>query len=104
MTASPFFLRRIILRRRKLCQRVGIIHLGQLISVGNPLELRRKLGLFTVETLVNNKDTRYQYFPNRVAASSYVQGLPHDVKTIIIRESNLEDVFVELTGQKVGGD
>ena len=87
-----------------LCQRVGIIHLGRLISIGNPLALRQKLGLVTVETLVNNKDTRYQYFPDRVAASSYIQDLPHDVKTIIIRESNLEDVFVELTGQKVGDD
>jgi ABC-2 type transport system ATP-binding protein len=87
-----------------LCQRVGIIHLGHLISIGNPLELRQKLGLVTVETLVNNKNTRYQYFPNRATASSYVQALPHDVKTIIIRESNLEDVFVELTGQKVGDD
>jgi ABC-2 type transport system ATP-binding protein len=87
-----------------LCQRVGIIHLGHLINIGNPLELRQRLGLVTVETLVNNKDTRYQYFPNRAAASSYVQSLPPDVKTIIMRESNLEDVFVELTGQKVGDD
>jgi ABC-2 type transport system ATP-binding protein len=87
-----------------LCQRVGIIHLGHLINIGNPLELRQRLGLVTVETLVNNKDTRYQYFPNRAVAASYVQSLPPDVKTIIIRESNLEDVFVELTGQKVGDD
>ncbi|MBM4400942.1 MAG: ABC transporter ATP-binding protein, partial [Crenarchaeota archaeon] len=41
---------------------------------------------------------------DRAAATSYVQNLPPDVKTIIIRESNLEDVFVELTGRKVGAD
>jgi ABC-2 type transport system ATP-binding protein len=87
-----------------LCQRVGIIHMGRLIALGKPLELRQKLGLVTVELLVNNKETRYQYFADRAAATSYVQNLPPDVKTIIIRESNLEDVFVEETGRKVGDD
>ena len=87
-----------------LCQRVGIIHKGRLIALGGPLELRQRLGVVTVETLSNNKDTHYQYFPNRAAAKSYVQNLPPNVKTIIVRESNLEDVFVELTGRKVGDD
>jgi len=85
-----------------LCQRVGIIHKGRLIALGEPLELRQRLGLVTVETLSNNKDTHYRYFPDRAAAKSFVQNLPPNVKTIIVRESNLEDVFVELTGQKVG--
>jgi ABC-2 type transport system ATP-binding protein len=84
-----------------LCQRVGIIHQGRLIALGKPLELRKKMGLIAVETLVNNKETRYQYFADRVEAKNYVQNLPPDVKTIIIRESNLEDVFVEETGQRV---
>lgn len=87
-----------------LCQRVGIIHQGRLIALGKPLELRQKLGLFTVETLANNTNTQYHYFPDRAAARNYVQNLPPELKTIIIRESNLEDVFVELTGQKVSED
>ena len=87
-----------------LCGRVGIIHQGHLIALGSPLELRQRLGLVTVETFSNNKDTHYNYFPDRTAATSYVQDLPPDVKTIIVRESNLEDVFVELTGRKVGED
>jgi ABC-2 type transport system ATP-binding protein len=87
-----------------LCQRVGILHHGSLIALGKPLELRQKLGLFTVETLANNTETRYHYFPDREAAKTYVQNLPPELKTIIIRESNLEDVFVELTGQKVSED
>jgi ABC-2 type transport system ATP-binding protein len=87
-----------------LCQRVGIIHQGRLIDLGKPLELRQRLGLVTVETLVNNKETRYQYFADRAAATSYVQNLPPEAKTVIIRESNLEDVFVELTGRKVDNE
>jgi ABC-2 type transport system ATP-binding protein len=87
-----------------LCGRVGIIHQGHLIALGSPLELRQRLGLITLETLSNNRDTNYHYFPDRTAATSYAQGLPPEVKTIIVRESNLEDVFVELTGRKVGDD
>ena len=87
-----------------LCGRVGIIHQGHLIALGTSLELRQRLGLFTLETMSNNKDTHYTYFPDRAAATSYAQGLPPDIKTIIVRESNLEDVFVELTGRKVGDD
>jgi len=87
-----------------LCQRVGIIHQGHLIDLGKPIELRQRLGSVAVETLVNNKETRYQYFTDRAAATNFVQNLPPDVKTIIIRELNLEDVFVELTGRKVGDD
>jgi ABC-2 type transport system ATP-binding protein len=87
-----------------LCNRVGIMHQGHLIALGQPAELRKKLGAVTVETLINGKETRYQYFADRAAATSYVQSLPADAGTIIIRDSNLEDVFVELTGQKVGND
>jgi len=87
-----------------LCGRVGIIHQGHLIALGTSLELRQRLGLVTVETFSNNKDTHYNYFPDRTAATSYAQGLPPDIKTIIVRESNLEDVFVELTGRKVDED
>ncbi len=87
-----------------LCHRVGIVNQGHLIALGKPAELRQKVGLMVVETLVDGKFTRYQYFPDRVAATKYVQSLSAEVKTIIIRESNLEDVFVELTGKKVGDD
>jgi len=85
-----------------LCGRVGIMHHGQLIALDTPMELRKKLGLITVETLADNKKTHYQYFADRTAANSYVQSLPPEAKTVIIRDSNLEDVFVEQTGEKVG--
>ena len=87
-----------------LCHRVGIVNQGRLIALGKPTELRQKVGLIAVETLVEGKFTRYEYFPDRDAATKYVQSLSPDVKTIIIRDSSLEDVFVELTGKKVGDD
>ncbi|MCL1976630.1 MAG: ABC transporter ATP-binding protein [Candidatus Bathyarchaeota archaeon] len=85
-----------------LCDRVGIMHHGQLIAVDKPATLREKVGSIVVETLVDNKETHYQFFANREAANNYVKSLPSEVKTVIIRESNLEDVFIEQTGEKVG--
>ena len=84
-----------------LCGRVGIMHHGRLICLGTPVDLRKKLGLVTVETL-DNKKTHYSYFADRTAANLYVQSLPSDTTTVTIRDSNLEDVFVEQTGEKVG--
>jgi ABC-2 type transport system ATP-binding protein len=86
-----------------LCHRVGIMHHGHLINVGKPLDLRKKLGSIVVETLINNKETCYKFFQDREAANLYVQNLSSDAGTVIIRDSNLEDVFIEQTGEKVGG-
>ncbi len=85
-----------------LCDRVGIIHRGRMISLGSPLELRQNLGLVTVESRKSENNTEYRYFPDRTAAAEYVKTLPSG-GNIIMRESNLEDVFVELTGRKVTG-
>jgi ABC-2 type transport system ATP-binding protein len=87
-----------------LCQRVGIVNKGHLIALGNPSELRQTVGMVTVEILVGGASTRYKYFSDREAANLYVQSLSSEGKTIVIRDSSLEDVFVELTGKKVGED
>ena len=87
-----------------LCHRVGIIHTGRLIALGSPLELRQRLGAFTVETLSDSNTVRYHYFLDKEAAIVYIQDLSSEVKTSTMRESNLEDVFLELTGQKVRED
>jgi ABC-2 type transport system ATP-binding protein len=85
-----------------LCNRVGIMHHGRLIAVGKPLELRNNLGSVVVETLCPDKETQYQFFADREAATTYVKTLPSQAQTVIIRDSNLEDVFIEQTGEKVG--
>jgi ABC-2 type transport system ATP-binding protein len=84
-----------------LCQRVGIVNQGRLIALGSPSELRLQVGLVTVETLVDGVSTHYTHFADREAALRYVQGLSPDVRTVI-RDASLEDVFVKLTGKKVG--
>jgi ABC-2 type transport system ATP-binding protein len=84
-----------------LCQRVGIVHNGHLIALGKPAELRQTVGMITVEILADGAFTRYEHFANRETATQYVQKLSSPTKSIIIRDSSLEDVFVELTGKKV---
>jgi ABC-2 type transport system ATP-binding protein len=84
-----------------LCNRVGIMHHGRLIAMGKPLELRNNLGSVVVETLFADKETQYKFFVDREAATNHVKSLPSKAQKVIIRESNLEDVFIERTGEKV---
>lgn len=86
-----------------LCQRVGILHHGRLIALGSPLELRQRLGMIAVEMQGEACGTTYRYFPDRSSASRFIQDLPGSER-VVMRESNLEDVFIELTGEKVMGD
>jgi len=83
-----------------LCNRVGIMDHGRLIALGTPKELRGKLGMVVVET-ETPRGIRYRYFPNRQSARDYVLHLPKNSGAITLRRSNLEDVFIELTGRKV---
>jgi ABC-2 type transport system ATP-binding protein len=83
-----------------LCNRVGIIHHGHMIALGTPLELRRRLGMITVEIQGEGNGTDYRFFRDREEAADFLRNLPSQDR-VVMRESNLEDVFVELTGQKV---
>jgi len=83
-----------------LCDRVGIIHHGKMIAMGTPLELRQRLGMVTVEMKEDGNGTTYRFFPDRKTAAEFVRCISNKEK-VVMRESNLEDVFVELTGQKV---
>jgi ABC-2 type transport system ATP-binding protein len=83
-----------------LCNRVGIMDHGRLIALGTPKELRGKLGIVVVET-ETAKGIRYRYFPSRQTARDYMHGLPQSSGSITLRRTNLEDVFIELTGRKV---
>ena len=85
-----------------LCQRVGVLNHGRIIAIDSPLSLRRKLGLIAVEMVLNGNATQYRYFPDRAQAAQFIKSLP-DTEHVVMRESNLEDVFIELTGQKVLG-
>jgi ABC-2 type transport system ATP-binding protein len=101
--ATVFLTTHYIEEAEALCKRVGVLHHGRMIAIGSPLDLRRKLGMVAVEMQIPENGTQYRYFPDRAKAAEFIQTLPSSEK-VIMRESNLEDVFIELTGQKVTGD
>ena len=82
-----------------LCDRVAILDKGRLIALDTPDALRRRTGQYVVEWQEENGgETRF--FHDRNEAAAFAGGLTANAT---IRRSNLEDVFVELTGRKVIG-
>lgn len=83
-----------------LCDRVGIINHGKIIALDEPKKLCENVGKVAVEYMVDGK-TSYKYFKTESEAKEFVSGLS-DMMNVLIRATNLEDVFVELTGTSVG--
>ncbi|MGC1307649.1 MAG: ABC transporter ATP-binding protein [Phormidesmis sp.] len=82
-----------------LCDRIGIIDQGQLIESGTLAELRQKHGEGIV---MKQKGDRWDYlfFPTLTAANEYLDAQP-DKTGMMTRPTNLEDIFVELTGRNL---
>jgi ABC-2 type transport system ATP-binding protein len=82
-----------------LCDRIGIMDGGKLIEIGTLQDLRRKHG----EGLMMKQDGdrwHYTFFPNMAEAQQYL-ATQVDRTGMMIRPSNLEDIFVELTGRNL---
>ena len=82
-----------------LCDRIGIMDSGRLIELGTLDEFRQRHG----EGLVmkqNGDRWDYQFFPTLNDAKAYLEQQP-DKTGMMIRSSNLEDIFVELTGRQL---
>ncbi|XER05587.1 Vitamin B12 import ATP-binding protein BtuD [Sporomusa rhizae] len=82
-----------------LCGRVAILEKGKLIALNSPAELCERLGVYVVEWNVD-EGRQTKFFHSRSEAAAFAGML---TMTTTIRRSNLEDVFVELTGRKVAG-
>jgi ABC-2 type transport system ATP-binding protein len=80
-----------------LCDRVGILNRGRLITLDTPRALVAKVGGYVVETL-NSGRRQYLLVRDKEEAYSRAQTEPSGV---IIREVNLEDVFIQLTGERL---
>ena len=80
-----------------LCNRVAILNKGKLIKLDTPNELCCQLGKYVVEWDGEN-NREYKFFNSRQECAQFASTL--DTSTTI-RHSNLEDVFVELTGRTV---
>jgi len=82
-----------------LCNRIGILDQGKLIELGTLQEFRQKHGEGIV---MKQKGDRWEYkfFPTMAEANHYFDRQP-DKTGMMTRPSNLEDIFVELTGRNL---
>jgi len=78
-----------------LCHRVGIIDYGKLIALDSPKKLKQNIGEFCVDFLKDFGVERH-FFATRQEAKNFASGQDCDT---VVRRTNLEDVFVELTGR-----
>lgn len=80
-----------------LCDRVGILNRGRLIALDAPKALVASVGGYVVESL-NGGRRHYLLVRDKEEAYARAQSESSDV---IIRETNLEDVFIQLTGERL---
>lgn len=82
-----------------LCARIGIMDAGQLIELGTLQQLKAQHGEGLVMKQTGDR-FEYKFFPTLSEANAYLDSLP-DKTGIMVRPSNLEDIFVELTGRQL---
>ena len=84
-----------------LCDRVSIINKGELIDVQTPQAFCEVLGIYAVEW--DEEDGHaYRFFHTREEARAHARHIEEVHGRVLLRPTNLEDVFIELTGRKEG--
>jgi ABC-2 type transport system ATP-binding protein len=81
-----------------LCDRVGIISKGRLIALDSPRNLMATVGEYAVEFINNDGKLIQHICRTRDDALEIARGRDDGVT---IRKSNLEDVFIKLTGERI---
>ncbi|MCR5559151.1 MAG: ABC transporter ATP-binding protein [Schwartzia sp.] len=82
----------------ELCDRVAIVNKGKLLAIDTPKGFISKLGRFVVEW-TEGTHKEFKLFNTREEAGQFLTQLDAPGG---IRKSNLEDVFIEMTGRKEG--
>lgn len=80
-----------------LCNRVAIINKGKLVDIDTPASFCQQMGRYTVEWQTE-EGRQFKFFDSKEEATGFVATLDSSH----IRRSNLEDVFIELTGRREG--
>ena len=81
-----------------LCDKVSLMDKGKIFYYDTPMNLRNKLGQFTIEYFDEEMKTKYMHFRAIEAAKTYAS----ELKTAYtLRDTTLEDVFYNFTNRKV---
>ena len=83
-----------------LCDRVGILSRGRLIALDTPENLKAMVGEYVVEFSREDGSMEWVICKDREEAHRVAMGINNSVT---IRKSNLEDVFIKLTGERIEG-
>ena len=81
---------------QNLCTRVDLMDHGKLEEVSTPSALIESLGAYTIDEPGPDGNTVSRYFHSRQEAIDYLSGIPGQAS---LRETTLEDVFVERAGR-----
>lgn len=82
----------------ELCDRVAIVNHGKLLDIDTPKGFISRLGRYVVEW-TEGTHKEFKLFNSREEAGQYLTQIDAPGG---IRKSNLEDVFIEMTGRKEG--
>lgn len=82
-----------------LCDRVGILAKGKLIAVASVDELKHMVGDYVTEYVGSDGRLVQQTACTREEAYALAQSV--DNGEVTVRRSNLEDVFIKLTGERI---
>ncbi len=83
---------------QELCDRIAILNHGKIIAQGTPEQLCEDLGKWAVEYIIDGVK-KYRYFTDRDESKTFRDSLDENVQ-VTSRLTNLEDVFLELTGRE----
>lgn len=81
---------------QNLCNRVALMDHGKLEEISTPPALIESLGAYTIDEPGPDGNTVSRYFHSRQEAIDYLSGIPGQAS---LRETTLEDVFVERAGR-----
>jgi len=81
-----------------LCDRVGVLSKGRLIALDSPAGLKNRMGEYVVEFVSQEGRLVQHICRSRTEAHEAASRIENGVT---IRKSNLEDVFIKLTGERL---
>ncbi len=81
-----------------LCDMIGIIATGRMIALDSPQNLKKAVGEYVIDFPDDDGNIQQIMCKTREEAHERARALPNG---ITIRRSNLEDVFIKLTGEKI---
>jgi ABC-2 type transport system ATP-binding protein len=81
-----------------LSDRVGVLSQGKLIALDTPANLKKMVGEYVLEVVQEDGSKAYRICRDREEAGCAVKDMDREMT---LRKTNLEDVFVKLTGGRI---